>query len=126
MAILMDCNAFSSFSSSSSRLDAITQSPAKTQGLPTCPLPSLDEVRTRFVDLNCWNLGQYFGEQQSPGEEPQQQPAGTDSIGGGATGKVTTIQPTNLQKFYKKHKKMPAFRGRRGWCGCLQVRKKTV
>ncbi|XP_049531619.1 disheveled-associated activator of morphogenesis 1 isoform X2 [Anopheles darlingi] len=27
---------------------------------------------------------------------------------------------TNLHKFYKAHKKMPAFRGRRGWCGCLQ------
>uniref|UniRef100_A0A182FQP9 Uncharacterized protein n=1 Tax=Anopheles albimanus TaxID=7167 RepID=A0A182FQP9_ANOAL len=29
---------------------------------------------------------------------------------------------TNLHKFYKAHKKMPAFRGRRGWCGCLQQR----
>lgn len=28
---------------------------------------------------------------------------------------------TSLHKFYKQHKKMPAFRGRRGWCGCLQV-----
>ncbi|XP_065082309.1 disheveled-associated activator of morphogenesis 1 isoform X2 [Ochlerotatus camptorhynchus] len=27
---------------------------------------------------------------------------------------------TNLHKFYKAHKKMPGFRGRRGWCGCLQ------
>ncbi|XP_055636774.1 disheveled-associated activator of morphogenesis 1 isoform X2 [Toxorhynchites rutilus septentrionalis] len=27
---------------------------------------------------------------------------------------------TSLHKFYKAHKKMPAFRGRRGWCGCLQ------
>ncbi|XP_055611240.1 disheveled-associated activator of morphogenesis 1-like isoform X2 [Uranotaenia lowii] len=27
---------------------------------------------------------------------------------------------TSLHKFYKAHKKMPGFRGRRGWCGCLQ------
>ncbi|EAT33804.1 AAEL013919-PA [Aedes aegypti] len=60
---------------------------------------------------------------------------------GTATGATTTQQPlpqhyfnqvalqqqqqqqhqTNLHKFYKAHKKMPGFRGRRGWCGCLQV-----
>ncbi|XP_021708225.1 disheveled-associated activator of morphogenesis 1 isoform X1 [Aedes aegypti] len=59
---------------------------------------------------------------------------------GTATGATTTQQPlpqhyfnqvalqqqqqqqhqTNLHKFYKAHKKMPGFRGRRGWCGCLQ------
>ncbi|XP_055541574.1 disheveled-associated activator of morphogenesis 1 isoform X1 [Wyeomyia smithii] len=59
---------------------------------------------------------------------------------GSATGTATTQQPlpqqhfhqlvahqqqqqhhqTSLHKFYKAHKKMPAFRGRRGWCGCLQ------
>uniref|UniRef100_A0A182NL61 Uncharacterized protein n=1 Tax=Anopheles dirus TaxID=7168 RepID=A0A182NL61_9DIPT len=43
---------------------------------------------------------------------------------------AVTVQPTaqqhhhyhqtNLHKHYKAHKKMPAFRGRRGWCGCLQ------
>ena len=46
-----------------------------------------------------------------------------------ANGTAVTVQPTaqqhyhqtNLHKHYKAHKKMPAFRGRRGWCGCLQV-----
>ncbi|XP_058452117.1 disheveled-associated activator of morphogenesis 1 isoform X2 [Malaya genurostris] len=58
------------------------------------------------------------------------------SCGSAAGGTATTQQPlpqqhfqqlaqqqqhqTSLHKFYKAHKKMPAFRGRRGWCGCLQ------
>lgn len=89
------------------------------QGLPTCPFSNFEDVRTRVGDLNCWNVSQYFG--QDGGVV-----AATE--GGTADGaeKVTTTQPTNLQKFYKKHKKMPAFRGRRGWCGCLQVRKRAI
>ena len=57
--------------------------------------------------MGCWHVtGQCFGKEDT---------TATDD-----PSKVTTTQPTNLQKFYKKHKKMPAFRGRRGWCGCLQ------
>ena len=34
-----------------------------------------------------------------------------------------TVKETPLQKFYRhqQQKKMPAFKGRRGWCGCFQV-----
>ncbi|XP_037934330.1 disheveled-associated activator of morphogenesis 1 isoform X2 [Teleopsis dalmanni] len=36
--------------------------------------------------------------------------------------KSEAIKETPLQKFYRnqQQKKMPAFRGRRGWCGCFQ------
>lgn len=38
-------------------------------------------------------------------------------------GKGEPVRETPLQKFYRhqQQKKMPAFRGRRGWCGCFQV-----
>lgn len=37
--------------------------------------------------------------------------------------KTEQIRETPLQKFYRhqQQKKMPAFRGKRGWCGCFQV-----
>lgn len=37
--------------------------------------------------------------------------------------KADTSKETPLQKFYRhqQQKKMPAFRGRRGWCGCFQA-----
>ncbi|XP_054088534.1 disheveled-associated activator of morphogenesis 1 isoform X2 [Zeugodacus cucurbitae] len=36
--------------------------------------------------------------------------------------KTNGVKETPLQKFYRhqQQKKMPAFRGRRGWCGCFQ------
>ena len=44
---------------------------------------------------------------------------------GNKEGKSEQFKETPLQKFYRhqQQKKMPAFRGRRGWCGCFKVSK---
>uniref|UniRef100_A0A1B0ATF1 Disheveled-associated activator of morphogenesis 1 n=1 Tax=Glossina palpalis gambiensis TaxID=67801 RepID=A0A1B0ATF1_9MUSC len=43
-------------------------------------------------------------------------------VGGKDSSKPEAVRETPLQKFYRhqQQKKMPAFRGRRGWCGCFQ------
>ncbi|XP_055684371.1 disheveled-associated activator of morphogenesis 1 isoform X1 [Lutzomyia longipalpis] len=62
-------------------------------GLPSCPI-NLSGITSRLPDIACWTTG-----------------------GQGAN---TSGNLTALHRFYKANRKMPAFRGRRGLCGCLQ------
>ncbi|XP_035891223.1 disheveled-associated activator of morphogenesis 1 isoform X1 [Anopheles stephensi] len=117
-------------------------------GIPTCPI-NLATLRTRLPDLGSWSLPHICKEAvtSSGGTTTPEGTSGNYSSNITATadafyqptvpgslhtvpanGTAVTVQPTaqqhyhqtNLHKHYKAHKKMPAFRGRRGWCGCLQ------
>uniref|UniRef100_A0A182VQM1 Uncharacterized protein n=1 Tax=Anopheles minimus TaxID=112268 RepID=A0A182VQM1_9DIPT len=115
------------------------------KGIPTCPI-NLATLRTRLPDLGSWSLPHICKEAvtNSGGTTTPEGASGNYSSNITATadafyqptvpgslhtvpanGTAVTVQPTaqqhyhqtNLHKHYKAHKKMPAFRGRRGWCG---------
>lgn len=60
-------------------------------------------------------LGYTFGYQFSGGKDA--------TASNNNNNNTDSLRETPLQKFYRhqQQKKMPAFRGRRGWCGCFQV-----
>lgn len=104
------------------------------------------ELKARLPELNCLHsLQRYFNtdDDDAGGASTQKSKEEgsnyTNNILGynfgcksnGFTSYTTdypNLKETPLQKFYRaqQQKKMPAFRGRRGWCGCFQVSKRTL
>lgn len=119
------------------------------QGLPSCPI-SLETIRSHLPDISSWTLANIFKDTSEPSEatinsynkniqtvcsriensceltENSIHINGTVHNITAAPGVVPIykIPPKNLATTAAKTnsgKKMPAFRGRRGWCGCLKV-----
>jgi hypothetical protein len=89
------------------------------QGLPACPI-NLETLRTRLPEIKCWGLPHLCKNIN----------LNNDGATGNYNNNITNPNLTNTasattvplnHKFHRRHKKMPAFRGRRGWCGCFQV-----
>ncbi|XP_061390121.1 disheveled-associated activator of morphogenesis 1 [Musca vetustissima] len=108
------------------------------------------QLKARLPELNCLHsLQRYWqnSQQSGGGDNPNDPTSGIgkdDSCGTGGgnsfyannilgytfgytfngkdSAKGEDVRETPLQKFYRhqQQKKMPAFRGRRGWCGCFQ------
>ena len=96
------------------------------QGLPTCPI-NLTSIRSHLPEINCWgSLPHLFKEVTNNNESV------TGNYNTGFSNKsvlspsgphpISGANPHKFHKYHKTHRKMPGFRGRRGWCGCLQVR----
>ncbi|XP_053951305.1 disheveled-associated activator of morphogenesis 1 isoform X2 [Anastrepha ludens] len=109
-----------------------------------------NRLKARLPELNClYSLQRYWQQQQQQQQQQHNADISSDVLtgthrdeaGGGNSSYYTTnilgctisypfgkeqktdaIKETPLQKFYRhqQQKKMPAFRGRRGWCGCFQ------
>lgn len=89
------------------------------QGIPSCPV-DLTSIRSRLPDIGCWrNFPQTIFDynEKNSGDLGgiQSNKTTSDTLTGGKS------TETPLQQFYKQHRKMPGFRGRRGLCGCFQV-----
>lgn len=109
-----------------------------------------NRLKARLPELNCLHSLQRYWQQQQQQQSQQPHNENSDILtgshrdesGGGNSSYYTTnilgctisypfgkepksdgTKETPLQKFYRhqQQKKMPAFRGRRGWCGCFQV-----
>ncbi|XP_023309444.2 disheveled-associated activator of morphogenesis 1 [Lucilia cuprina] len=106
------------------------------------------QLKARLPELNCLHSLQRYWQQHNNGANDPNDPASLQPKDGGdvsnsfyannilgytfgyqlsggkdsSNGKNDQIRETPLQKFYRhqQQKKMPAFRGRRGWCGCFQ------
>lgn len=109
------------------------------------------QLKARLPELNCLHSLQRYWQQHNNGASDPNDPQSLQKDDGGGGGGVSNsfyannilgytfgyhfgskdagnaksepIRETPLQKFYRhqQQKKMPAFRGRRGWCGCFQV-----
>lgn len=101
------------------------------------------QLKARLPELNCLHSLQRYWQHNSGGGGDANDPASGQKDDGGNSfyannilgytfgytfsgkdsSKSEAARETPLQKFYRhqQQKKMPAFRGRRGWCGCFQV-----
>lgn len=96
------------------------------QGIPTCPV-NLDTLRSRLPDLSCWGPPHFLRKEDFEGA------AGNNNNNNNNSNSTTSSNcstlksnssnnTTPLHRFYKQQRKMPGFRGRRGLCGCFQVK----
>lgn len=97
------------------------------QGIPSCPV-SLEALRSHLPYLGyCWNFANEKDDQRSTDDDTNTNNNNNfviHDIYGNQKDQFTT-NLTPLHRFYKEQqqrKKMPGFRGRRGLCGCFQVR----
>ncbi len=96
------------------------------QGLPSCPI-NIESIRSSLPEIKCWgSLPHLFKEATNTNSEGISGNYNANITNNNNTLAAPITPTTNLpnphkfHKFHKAHKKMP-FRGRRGWCGCLQV-----
>lgn len=97
------------------------------QGLPSCPV-SLEALRSHLPYLGyCLSFSENEKSEQRPDDDNT---TNNNTIIGDLYGnQKDQFGPnlTPLHRFYREQqqrKKMPGFRGRRGLCGCFQVRDK--
>lgn len=94
---------------------------------------SFEAVRSHLENFGyCWNLTDEKAEQNNPTDDATNTSNPNNNNNNFVIGEVYGNQKdqfgpnlTPLHRFYKEHKqrnKMPGFRGRRGLCGCFQVK----
>lgn len=116
---------------------------------------NLSTFRSRLPDINCWNKLPLYRGNSAPSSAHVGNEKGCDSSDNACDINETTsnnntnynnnniigynfgttgvgngsnyTKETPLHRFYRaQQKKMPAFRGKRGWCGCFKVSCKYI